>query len=197
MIGNDIVDLDDPETDVGASHPRFEQRVFSVAEHARIACSRAPREERWALWAAKEATYKLVRASDPSTVFSPSQFEVRRLSPSCAEVRWHGRRVSVELDVRPESIHAVAKTGAHRAIVSGLAPCHGGDPSRSVRALAIETLSPHLGTAPGSLRIDRERGCAPVLVHENQPTEAVLSLSHHGRFVAFACELPPGAGWGQ
>lgn len=196
MIGNDIVDLDDPETDVGASHPRFEQRVFSAAERAWIARSGAPREELWTFWAAKEAAYKLLRASDPSTVFSPSTFEVRRIRPSRAEVRWRGKLVSVDLDVRPSSIHAIAQTVAHRRTVSGFARCHGGDPSRVARALAIESLSPHMRAAPGGLRIERVRGRPPALLCENQPTSAVLSLSHHGRFVAFACELPPGAGWG-
>ena len=74
MVGNDIVDLRDPESRSESLHPRFDTRVFSARERARIAASAEPERLRWKLWAAKEAVYKLVRKLVATTVFSPQRF---------------------------------------------------------------------------------------------------------------------------
>ncbi len=196
MIGNDVVDFDDPEAQPAASHPRFDRRVFSAVERKAIAASTDPGRERWVFWAAKEAAYKLLRAADSTTVFSPRKFEVTRVGPSRASVRWQDRVLHVDLEIRQRAVHAVARGRGRRHVVLATAEHHGADPSRSVRALAIETLAQHLGAAPGELRIERARGCPPVLFLRDRPMGGGLSLSHHGRYVAFACERPPGAGWG-
>ncbi len=197
MIGNDIVDLGDSETQPAAAHPRFDQRAFSSDERAAIAASVDPTRERWVFWSAKEAAYKLLRATDPTTVFSPPKFEVTRVGPTRASVRWGDYVVPIYLEVRPRAVHAVAFDAHPRNVLSSAARHHGVDPSRSVRALAIDVVAPRLGAAPGELRIERHPGCAPTLLCRDRPVEGSLSLSHHGRFVAFACELPPGAGWGS
>lgn len=197
MIGNDIVDLEDPETAVTASHPRFDARVFSPGERDRIAKSKDPARERWIFWAAKEAAYKMLRAADTGVVFSPVKFEVTRTGESRAQVERSGEILVVDLDVRPAVVHAVAHSPGRTRRLSALGKCHGADPSGSARALTVESLAPLVGAAPGELRVDRAPGAPPVLVFKDQPTNSTLSLSHHGRFVAFACELPPGAGWGS
>ena len=55
MLGNDVVDLGDPETLRGAQHPRFDARVFTREERAAIADSPAPERLRWSLWPALAA----------------------------------------------------------------------------------------------------------------------------------------------
>ena len=42
MIGNDVVDLSDPESAPAALHPRFDARAFCEAERERLAASRDP-----------------------------------------------------------------------------------------------------------------------------------------------------------
>ena len=78
MIGNDVVDLLDPESLPETLHPRFDTRVFTAREREAIAAS--PGDDaaraRWKLWAAKEAAYKLARKRRPATVFSPHRFAV-------------------------------------------------------------------------------------------------------------------------
>ncbi len=71
MIGNDIVDLADPETSCGACHPRFDHRVFAPAELELLATTRSHVRMRWILWSAKEAAYKAARQACATTVFSP------------------------------------------------------------------------------------------------------------------------------
>ena len=76
MVGNDVVDLRDPESAPETLHPRFDTRVFSEAERAAIAASPDAARLRWKLWAAKEAAYKLARKISPTTIFAPARFEV-------------------------------------------------------------------------------------------------------------------------
>lgn len=197
MIGNDIVDLDDIETSPSEIHPRFDERAFSSAERERLARSREPDRERWVFWSAKEAVYKLVRSRKPETVFSPPKFEVTRTNPVRAEVTFEGERFSVALAERRSTVHAVAQSGERGRVLSAVARYDRANPSRGVRALAIESIAPYLGATPGELRIDRGPDRRPVLLRNDAPTPGALSLSHHGRFVAFAYELPPGAGWGS
>jgi len=78
MLGNDVVDLGDPESRAGARHARFDARAFDRTERALIATSPRGEHERWRLWAAKESAYKAARKEDPCTVFSPQRFAVRR-----------------------------------------------------------------------------------------------------------------------
>ena len=58
-----------------------------------------------------------------------------------------------------------------------------------MRTLAIATLAPHLGIAVAELSVARD-GRIPHLQHRGVALTADLSLSHHGRYVAFACALP-------
>ena len=76
MVGNDVVDLRDPEVQPGACHARFDARVFAAAELEAVRVSPVPQWLRWMLWAAKEAAYKVAKKDDARTVFSPSRFVV-------------------------------------------------------------------------------------------------------------------------
>ncbi|MFB3117247.1 MAG: 4'-phosphopantetheinyl transferase superfamily protein, partial [Myxococcota bacterium] len=73
LVGNDVVDLHDPETLQEALHPRFDARVFTSVELEALSVSApasASRHElRWTLWAAKESAYKLAKKLDPSVRF--------------------------------------------------------------------------------------------------------------------------------
>jgi hypothetical protein len=61
------------------------------------------------------------------------------------------------------------------------------DPSAEVRRLAREELAALLGAEPGALEIAR-RERIPVLRLAGRDAPFDLSLSHHGRFVAYAAE---------
>ena len=77
MLGNDVVDLEDPETRPETFRPRFETRVFDAVERRAIAHDPSPHARRWAHWAGKEAAYKLARQIDDRFVFSPGRLVVR------------------------------------------------------------------------------------------------------------------------
>jgi len=192
MIGNDVVDLGDPECRAEGRHPRFDGRVFDEAERALIETSGQPERIRWLLWAAKESAYKAARKEDPRTVFTPSRFHAERHADERLTVSLGDRRFLVDVGVGVEHLHAVARGAGdppattHGAVARLPEQATG---SEAVRQLAIATLSRLLGIAPEELAIRRE-GRIPALWLRGRPSPVDLSLSHHGRFVAFACRFP-------
>ena len=194
-VGNDVVDLADAETRLEGLHPRWAERVFTAAERAALDTSPSSERHRlhWALWAAKESAYKARKRLEPETVFSPREFEVElSLLPAAAGVAvgrvFHGRQV-FDLDVRLDgaSVHAVA-TGRDEAGARVLWKVERavGDPGVAARRLAARAIGPALGLDPFGLRIV---GRPPVATSRDRRIQVGVSLSHHGRFVAFACTL--------
>ncbi len=195
-VGNDVVDLADPETRLGGLHPRFAARVFSAGERELLEASRSGPALPWALWAAKESAYKALKRLAPETVFSPKEFEVG-LSPLPPEgaggvaagwVVHRGRRFDLEVHLDGASVHAVARIGEAPAGAGVLWKVGRavGDPGVAVRRLAATAIGSALGLDPAGLRIVRR---PPVATHPDGRLAADVSLSHHGRFVAFACTL--------
>lgn len=192
MIGNDVVDLLDPEVRPGAAHPRFDRRVFAPEEREVLGLSGAPERLRWMLWAAKEAAYKVARKLAPRVVFSPRRFVVR-LDPRLRGEVAHGvRRYAVRLEEGAGRVHALASEGplpdAEGAeLATGWLELAPDDPRAGevVRAAALRALGARLGTAPGELAFVRE-GRIPRLHLRGEPAPFDVSLSHHGRFAAFA-----------
>lgn len=195
MVGNDVVDLRDPEARPGAQHPRFDARVFAACEREAIARSADPARTRWTLWAVKEAAFKCARRREPGRSFSPRAWRV-----DLAAGRVEGADLS--LCARLLSTPGAAGSGADdvvhvvvadpdariAAAAAPLAP--GADASRAARALAVATLSRLLGHPASDLAVRSGPGRAPRLVGgRRRGIDLALSLSHHGRWVAFAAEL--------
>ena len=191
MVGNDVVDLRDRSVVGGPRHPRFDARVFAPPEHRALRESEAPNPLRWAFWAAKEAAYKVAKKLDDATVWSPLRFVVHFEGGLEGTVEHAGHEYPVRVESDAERVHAVATDARGsfariRARVAEL-PTPDADPSAAVRALARADLAPLLGASADALEIAR-RGRIPVLRLAGADAPLDLSLSHHGRFVAWACE---------
>jgi len=187
MIGNDVVDLCDPEAQAGAPHARFDARVFAPSERRLLSSSAAPSRLRWRLWAAKEAAYKVARQLDATTVFAPSRFVV---DPQAELVRCADRCFAVRTAEGESYVHVVAHPAGDEvdeAIVCDVAHCEGGDAtaSQAARALVLDALAETLPADRADLAIvtcDR----IPRVEIGGALAPIDLSLSHHGRFVAYA-----------
>ena len=190
MVGNDVIDLADPEVVKGSTHPRFDARVFARSEREALHQSGAPKRLRWFFWAAKEAAYKLAKKQDLSVIFSPSRFVVTLDATLKGEVIHADHRYPVRLSAGSDSVHAIATEDDEvSGVVSGLAVTDTPlEASRAVRELAARALAERLRMPSEALRI-RRRGRVPILEVLGRDAVLDLSLSHHGRFVAFACDL--------
>ena len=190
MIGNDIVDLCDPETRPEARHPRFDSRVFGATERDALRGAVQPDRMRWILWAAKEAAYKVACKLDANAIFSPRSFVVSLDVELRGTVSHAGRELPVRVHSRQSGVHAIVTDTPGRDVLSesGVLAGTACDPSQAVRSLAVSGLARRLGAALEDLAIGR-RGRIPTILLRGQPTPLDLSLSHHGRHIAFACEL--------
>jgi hypothetical protein len=194
-VGNDVVDLADPETRLSGLHPRFDERVFCAAERAALEASGSRHRLHWVLWAAKESAFKARRRLAPGLVFSPKEFEVElsSLPPADGDGVALGRVVhrggvsALEVRVDGDSVHALATSGDHGgARVLWRLERALGDPGLAARRLAVTTIGAALGLDPSGLRIVQR---PPVAMRGGLRLEVGVSLSHHGRFVACACRL--------
>lgn len=193
MLGNDVIDLRDPDTWPGACHPRFDHRVFTPGERAVIAASPRPAVTRWVHWAAKESAYKAARRRQPTTVFAPRRFAVV-LAGGSGTVRHGTERFRLRIRVASDLVHVIAwEVGATGTLAAEVARVDvAATPAAlraAARALAVGTIAGVLGVAATRLAVTRLAGAPPTLLRDGAPERAVLSLSHHGRLVAFACVL--------
>jgi phosphopantetheinyl transferase (holo-ACP synthase) len=198
-VGNDIVDLRDPDSDSTSYHSRFDERVFSDAERRSIDRAQAPEHQRWRLWAAKEASYKLARKRDPETVFSPRAFAVECDDDNACDyvrVDHKGSACFVKFDETPERIHAIAvpTLADFTRVLSGIRMIDPSDAfddleaeSVSVRELACSAVSRRFDYPLAQLEIRKSEDRIPRLSRGEDRLDDSLSLSHHGSWIAFAC----------
>jgi len=198
-VGNDVVDLDDPETVVEGLNPRFDERVFTSEESRKLAESCDTHALRWTLWAAKESAYKLAQRWDPETVFSQSRFVTDIGDNGRGIVHYGDWHCVVSISHEGSAIHALA-TSNHsdrERVVSGLGRIEeSDDPSVRVRELAINSVARHLQIELTALIITAGEDRIPVLLLDGQPS-GYLSLSHHGALTAFAWMPPRGERGGE
>lgn len=194
LVGNDIVDLEDPSSQPDAIHPRFDARVFTPGERAQLLAARSAHRLRWSLWAAKESAYKVAQKLDPGVRFFPNAFVVRLLSDARAEVDHRIGCFQVWLDGADDWVHALATPldGAGARPFSGVDRLDSGrlesireNASARVRDLARAALGSLLSITPFEIQIVAERGI-PMARRQGESLPVDLSMSHHGRFVACA-----------
>jgi phosphopantetheinyl transferase (holo-ACP synthase) len=184
-VGNDVVDLGDPENQPGAIHPRWDSRVFTAEELRVLATASWPHGTRWTLWAAKEGAFKAARKIDPRLSFFPRAFAVELLDDASARVVHEVGRFQVRLDVTVEYAHAVAALEGSLPASSRIGRLQDGvSASRQVRNLACLAIGSSPDFEPSPVEISAAG--VPAVSMGGVALEVDLSLSHHGRFMACA-----------
>jgi len=206
MLGNDVVDLRDPDADPETFRPRFDARVFAPLERRAIERDARPQACRWAHWAAKEAAYKLARQIDGGFVFAPSRLVAHfeeRVDRSADRVERHGtlelpntiapdlRDLELRSFETADWVHVLAlPAGADwEAVVWAVEPIEEmDDASAAVRSLAASRIAQDLGVERERVSIGR-RGRIPTVSIDGDTSTVAISLSHHGDWVACAMTL--------
>jgi hypothetical protein len=208
FIGNDIVDLTDPGNIGKSRDDRFLQRVFTRPERERIAAAGEPDAVMWALWAAKETAYKVVRKMNPLVASTPRLYPVV-MSPGdqgptrpgmvCGP---HGP-VFIRVSVDAGYVHCIGSTTPDMLdyilwSVERLSPAKEGgdhDPSMAVRRYAGRRLAALLHASAADIAIRRcqdNHGLGqPRPYLKGKPAPFDLSFSHDGAFVAYAMISSP------
>lgn len=201
-VGNDVVDLKDPENIGKSRDDRFLGRVFTAGERELIASVPSPDTLLWSLWAAKEAAYKAVSSADPAVCSIPHRYRVV-LEPEDATrkiVRLAGKVITprgelvLEVAVAADWVHALA-AGAEEALkrlcrrVKRLEGRKGAvNPSAFVRGALLREIARRLDCPVGDLSVVKNPDGlgAPRVLFRGDLLAAEVSLSHDGRFAAFA-----------
>lgn len=186
-VGNDVVDLGDPW--IATVRERFVARVCCEEERERVAVARDPRRLLWSLFAAKEAAFKVVSKLGPPPVFAHRRFVV---AEDLGSVRYEDLSLPAWIRVDEDFVHALVSTTAELPC-SEVARAAEGDLSASARALLRAALAGRLGCSADELEIARAPApgswdgfAPPVATRRGAALDVDVSLSHDGRFVAFA-----------
>lgn len=212
-MGNDIVDLKIPEARGKSRDARFLKKALTGPEQCAVARSFFPDRLLWAFWAAKETAFKAASKLDPDIASAPRRYEVDLeeegafgpwMNKICGIVRTPNGRVPVRVLFHPEYVHCIGgcfRSGSLDDMIWEVAPIEDIPGSKDIhslseresaaaRTLAVSRLSSILRCAPGDIRISHSNGPAdarfPVVYRKGQPPRIDISLSHDGRFVAFA-----------
>jgi phosphopantetheinyl transferase (holo-ACP synthase) len=192
MVGNDVVDLCDRDADMATYRGGFDARVFTWDEQMQIDKASESSHQRWRLWAAKEASYKLARRLDSKTIFAPRKFEVQPdVTDAQVMVIHNDARYFVGFTESSRHIHAVAvcDPSEFQFVIAGVElvkSMNSKDESAAVRAFACGAIAERLAVPRTSLEF-RKNARIPQLFIGNEPAGLSVSFSHHGAWIAFAC----------
>jgi phosphopantetheinyl transferase (holo-ACP synthase) len=205
------VDLREPENRGKSRDVRFISRVFTADEKALISRSSEPDTMLWTLWAGKETAYKVMGKSRPGLSSAPRSYHV------VLENQEAGKTGSAVVETPGGDVHLRFCPGAGYVHVLGTEhpddlqkiewgvetiDCEGemkacpGDSSRLVREALIRRLSGYPGFQAAQMDIRRSGGNSgnpepPVLFVNRKQSAVDVSLSHDGRFVAYAFSFSP------
>lgn len=206
--GNDIIDLASPFVWGRSADSRYVRRVLLPDEEASLTHARDPDILFWMFWASKEAAYKAVSKISPLVTSSPLKYSLT-LDASCSAklrtgvVSTPGPPVAVTLFRGNGFIHCIGITGTshpEKKLTHGVLRIdHLKSPdfessssmeSGYVRAVVKKKLESCLFRDMGEVFITGapfRKGISYPEVYLNHRRTAVdLSLSHDGRFVAYA-----------
>lgn len=211
-MGNDIVDLNTPWAVNKSRNARFMAKVFTEDETQAIGQSGNPDAMLWALWAAKETAYKVTAKSIPDALFSPLKYRVKLVRGEAANtentqtgtVTTQSGIVTVCVFFHENHVHCIGINGNHRDTgklyhgygcgESECEDCPSLSPaareSLAARKLALKHIAQCCGRNIEDMEIrkngeDRETG-PPMLYFKGKKDKIDISLSHDGRYVAYA-----------
>ena len=202
-VGNDVVDLKEPANAGKSSESRFLKKILTNAETDLIRNAENPDAALWSHWACKETAYKIVKKSFPGTAFLPRQWQVtfnkRESTHSDGEVAISGHdSVFIRLFTNPQYIHCI---GADVPIalekliwsVEDLPEKEENNPSLYLRYCLGQRLARYYSLNSHQIKIKRTRKNGelqpPRVYIGGNKTDIDISLSHDGRFIAYAYHL--------
>jgi phosphopantetheinyl transferase (holo-ACP synthase) len=220
-VGNDVVDLGLPENRDRSKDRRFLERVFTREEQEGIARAACPDTLLWALWAAKEAAFKAVGRADPAVGSVPRRYPVlldgragdcpaagtgaagdeteNPVDSLSGMVHTLHGALPVHVLLTGDWVHALAAgtKGALARLIHQVdrldEPGAETDPSRAVRARLARRIADRWGCRVEAIEVRKNprNPDAPCLFLHGRELPVAVSLSHDGRFTAFALDLSP------
>jgi hypothetical protein len=207
-VGNDVVDLKTPEARNKSLDVRFIQKTLNRDEQQVVFVSAKPDSILWALWAAKETAYKAVSKSIPDITSAPRCYPVTldcgdRDAEAFGAVYTPVGVVPVKIFFHSDYVHCIGGTGCSRnleEILFGLGEIRSDEEpffyslsereSLTARKLIKKRIASCFGRNPDDIHVVCENGPRshgpPKVCFKGQKGQIDISLSHDGRFAAYA-----------
>ncbi len=198
-LGNDIVDLKEPANRDKSRDSRYLKKILTDAEIESVKKAQRADEALWSFWACKEAAYKVIKKSFPDAAFTPRLWQVTFTDSeseySEGEVKIPDNDgVFVRLFSNPDYVHCIGTL--HPAVLDklifGVEVLPEGEVNSSL--FLLQCLARQLATR-FSLNLDQieirrtkqnNELQPPQLFIDGRTTDIDISLSHDGRFIAYA-----------
>jgi len=202
-IGNDIVDLREPANARKSRDSRFLKKILTDAEIEFVQSAENPDKALWSCWACKETAYKIIKKSRMQAAFLPRQWAVIFNKSKSTYVDGAiaippAQTLYFRLFSRAGYIHSVGtdcKDALEKTICNVVAlprQDNGGKPEASLflRDCLTQSIARHFHLKSNDIKINRikENGelQPPYLFVKGKKSDIDISLSHDGRFVAYA-----------
>lgn len=195
MVGNDIVDLNLAQRNAWRQK-RFLDKVLVPSEQEALKNSSDPARLLWVLWSMKESAYKLHFRKRLKRALNPTRFTCfleGDIEPGF-EGELRGRVEVGEQVYRTNSkifknyVHTTATQNTSRALMAIDEVT--AESSNEIRQKTIHNLVRSFSYANGldSLQLNfiKDKNGLPFLTHEPTGHSHACSISHHGRYGAFA-----------
>lgn len=108
LLGNDVVDLRDPDSMGACGREKFLRRAFTAGERFQIRNDDHPDTRLWSCWAGKESAYKALVSRFPRTLFAWGDYETDFSSRTV----WAGSHaLALDLQIREDEMVHVCSVG--------------------------------------------------------------------------------------
>lgn len=191
MIGNDIIDLQEVSSSPISRRKRFLDKVFTIEEQDFLLTQNDANSWIWLLWSMKESAWKAHYRNSLIRTFSPKLMQCNTYNFSI-ESDFISGIVALENKVyytlsywKDDLIHTVANATAV-PVEYDFFSFSSYNQSLQVRKKVCETISNHLGCALDEVTIDNNAQGVPQILVNGIISNIKLSISHHGRFGAYA-----------
>lgn len=189
MIGNDIVDLVLARSSPHWKTQRFLDKVFSVEEQQLIKQAEDQFLAIWQLWSMKESAYKSHIQYNHVPFFAPSKITCHLRSNFSGFVSIKNTFYSTSTKINENFIHTISCSGASSDVFSDIGKLEDASyinqHSKSHRSV-LKVFSSLLDTDIENLAIKKNESGVPVLYKHNVKQSMPISITHHGKYFAYA-----------
>ena len=193
MIGNDIVDLAFATKESNWKRPRYLDKIFTLEEQKIIDGSFQKGQMVWLLWSMKESAYKLYVQHNQKRFFAPKKFACSLLKANkkeaFGEVTIDRFKCFTQTELHDEYIYTVSRSDPFQNYRSQTFEMYHADvntQSKSLYQMVLSRVAEFSGEKDHLFSIKKNPVGVPFLFNINEQKILPISLTHHGRFGAFA-----------
>lgn len=186
MVGNDIVDLKVAGENAW-KRKRFLDKVLLPSEKELLLSSADPSKFFWILWSMKESAYKIHFRKTLKRALNPLRFQCFYNGKVQGRVETDNCAFQTMTSITGEYVHTIAWEGDSNVILTSNVVTECGPNLRNkILDCMIRSFSKERGLNPQDLNFEKDEHGLPLLSRNNEVLNRFCSMSHHGRFGAFA-----------